>query len=230
LLEEKSMKAIAFSFFTAIAVSSSAQADATAMQIPVTRGGETKTRVSYQFWSGEYPGPVIDVGGSNKGMTIVKAHRSLRNPGKPVNCEIKNGLYHPWSHEKNSVLSYYTVVATYNYLVLQDTLIDNDDSRLDPVRAVKGSSLQNVVYYGENICGGTIVNTGARAEVSFSCEIVDDKLTFKKTTPNDAFVEQWIHINCADSTKAFVQADALLKQRGVKRGDIADYGKVKRVR
>ena len=44
---------------------------------------------------------------------------------------------------------------------------------------------------------------------------------------DDKFREQWIHVKCAENYQAFVRDTDLLKQPGIKPGEIKGYGEVK---
>ncbi|MBP1711184.1 MAG: hypothetical protein H6Q49_1386 [Deltaproteobacteria bacterium] len=73
-------------------------------KLPVTRNGTTITKVATSFWQGEYPGPIIDVSSKKSGKTTVQAYKSLRKLDAPIACSVINGIYHPWSKTKNSVI------------------------------------------------------------------------------------------------------------------------------
>lgn len=67
-------------------------------------------KVAYNDWSGEYPGPVIDVNSKVAGSTKIKVYKSLRGLNDLQPCQIINGIYHPWSQTKHSVLRFYSII------------------------------------------------------------------------------------------------------------------------
>lgn len=186
----------------------------------VRRNNVTAQRLIYNFWSGEYPAPVIDVHASKSGTTKINAHKSLRMLDEAVSCTIKNGLYHPWSDNKTSVRDYYTVTDMADYEVKHQVELDGV---LQP-----GDRLINVFPFAEGLCKGTLQSKSRKENIQFSCDALDDPDQFKNLTPTaDRFHEQWLYLSCAEGYAAFVRDEDLLKQPGIKTGRIVRYGTVR---
>ncbi len=50
--------------------------------LPITRNGVTRTMVAYNFWSGEYPQPVIYIQLGRSNTSKIMGYASLRTLGK----------------------------------------------------------------------------------------------------------------------------------------------------
>lgn len=201
---------------------SAAAAPVDAYKANVTRSDATAQRLIYNFWSGEYPAPVIDVHASKSGVTKISAHKSLRALNEPVACTIKNGLYHPWSDTKTSVRGYYTVSNVTDYEVKRRVELDGT---LQP-----GDRLINVFSLAEGLCKGTLQSKSRKENIQFSCDVLDDSGQFKNLAPTtDRFHEQWLYLSCNEGYAAFVRDEDLLKQPGIKAGRIASYGRIEAV-
>ncbi len=189
--------------------------------IPILRNGIKTTRVARNFWSGEYPAPVIDVDSKNKGKTKVNAYKSLRDISKSESCTIENAIYHPWSSNKGSIVDFYQVVSNVEYTVKKDTTIGS-------VKLKKGDKVSREVYLSEGSCEG--VTKGPKKKeirIEYSCDETRKPELSQTSGVGDKFEEQWVYVNCAEGFKAFVQDKELLKAPGVKEGEVVNYGKVK---
>ncbi len=196
----------------------------------VIRDGKTESRVIYDIWSTEYPSPVIDVSSRNrKGTTIVKAHRFLQDLSNPVNCEIKNGLYHPWSLTGRSAKGYYTVTKHDLYRV------NMKNNVLDPkIQISEGSLISEVVYLSEGFCSAIALENSAsqgktKATVvdSFDCQTLIDNPIFTNISPNQEVEdEQYVQLKCADGSIAYANDKEMLTADGVKQGEITGFGSV----
>lgn len=207
-------------------------------KLPITREGQKKTRIAYNFWSGEWPRPVIDVSSSKKGTTTVQALKSLRNPTEAdkVQCTIQNGLYHPWSQKDASLITYYTISNVADFDVVNETsyqLYNEKTQKLELFKVPKGAKFLNVVYYAENQCGALYKIGKTSRPFTESCDFFYDNKDLKKTTQEERFSEQWLYLACAEKDavsgkplKAFIRDQELLKQPGVEAGCPADYGSV----
>ncbi len=212
-------------------------------QLTVVRNGVSYLQVAGNFWQGEYPGPVIDVNSSKKGKTTIQGWTSLRQLDTRKNCTIQNGIYHPWSSTPNSVINYYTLAPVYEYMVIQD-LPQDVASTLDTDPGTKisvGDKIINVFYLSEGYSTATLVQGKKETTIGLSWDALEihpeyfslQKKTesLVKTTLDDGSVyessEQWLYLNCKEGYKVFVQDTDLLAQKGVKEGDITDYGSVK---
>jgi len=180
-------------------------------KISITRNDITKTRFVYNYWSHEFPTPVINVNARKPGYTKIYAYKSLRKLNQKVICTIKNGLYHPWSKTANSVINYYTIIALHEYIALISTMLDSR-----PVK--KGQIITNVHYLSEGYCSGNLKSNQKIINIDFTCSDID-KNKFKQITTKDNFVEQWLYMKCREGYNAFIKDAALLKQPGIKGGN-----------
>lgn len=210
-----------------ILVSISAVASSSAYQLAVTRGDLTRTRVAYNFWSGEYPTPVIDVTEN----TTITAYQSLRTLDKPVACTISQGLYHPWSETSNSVMLYYTIAAVNSYSVVRDFTLEEANVSSDPmisgVEFSIGDQVVNVIYLSEGWCRGTQrTPSGQRTDVDFFCDDITTSDNLRVIQEDWDYQEQWMYLSCSEGYTAFVQDQSLLAQPKIKEGQILGYGEV----
>lgn len=197
-------------------------------KLPITREGKKTTRVAYNFWSGEYPSPVVDINSDKPGTTTIKAYTELRDPKSTnrVNCTVKNGIYHPWSDKDPSSLTYYSLSSREEYTAIVDTTIGK-------LKVPKGSVISNVVYYAENYCGAILRNKKTARPISESCDVFRDTKTFERISASEGeFSEQWLYFICAEkkadgsALKVFVRDEDLIKQPGIQTGCPSEYGKV----
>lgn len=204
-------------------------------KLPITRGGQKSTRVAYNFWSGEWPQPVIDIHSQQKGTTRIQAFTNLRNPtdADRVNCTIKNGLYHPWSQQDPSLITYYTIANIADFNVVKNTsyqIYNDKTKKLETVQVPKGAKFLNVVYYAENQCGAIYKMGKTSRPFTESCDFFFENKDLVKTTQEPAFSEQWLYFSCEEkdvsgkTLKAFVRDEELLKQEGVTQGCPGEYG------
>jgi len=187
-------------------------------KLPVTRNGVIVTKVATPFWQSEYPGPVIDVRSKKSGTMTVQAYQSLRKLDSPVACTIKNGIYHPWSKTKNSVIHYYTITPVEDYKARKT-------AKLEEYTIHKGDIITNVVYFSEGFCKGNLKNR----QIEFTCSALQENpQDFQRLgkAENGSRPEQWLHVKCEEGHKAFIQDTALLNTNGVKKGVIIKYGEV----
>jgi len=187
-------------------------------KLPVTRNGTTITKVATSFWQGEYPGPIIDVSSKKSGKTTVQAYKSLRKLDAPIACSVINGIYHPWSKTKNSVINYYTITPVEDYKALKT-------AKLEEYTIQAGDIITNVVYLSEGFCKANLKNR----EIEFTCSALQENpQEFQRLGNADtgSRQEQWLYIKCEEGHEAFIQDSALLKTKGVKKGVIIKYGEV----
>lgn len=188
-------------------------------RLPITRGLKTKDRLSFNFWNGEYPSPIIDLNSKSKGQTKIQAFTTLRTLEKMKSCTILNGIYHPWSKTANSATNYYSITAIQEYDVL--------DSSHFGISKTKGNSrIIDVIYLAEGSCKGKSILNKVEKTIEFSCSDLDNKKLATKTSKEDKFDEQWIQLKCQEGGDAFIRDKDLLKIPGAKEGTLLSYGKV----
>lgn len=203
---------------------------ASTFRLDIERAGVTHEMVVYDLWSGEYPGPVVAVGKSDKGTTTVLGSSSLRQPTKDQKCEISNGLYHPWAEPTKSKADFFTITGYTEYVAKKDIeiqyLADEEPLQTITEKISKGEKLSKAIYLGEGFCQFTVDKS--QAEVELDCAQVDDNADFEKVDRPAHATEQWIKFSCLNGGQAYVEVNDLLKQRGVREGQIQSYGTVTR--
>lgn len=195
--------------------------------LPISRASSTVEMVAYNFWSGEYPGPVINVKSDQAGTTTVQAYKSLRQLDQPVACTIKNGLYHPWASPSSPTV-FYTIAPNVKYVVKKDatlTYYPKNESVDMTVDLKVGDVLEREVYVGENYCSIAIPVKGVLTEVGIGCDATTDETVFQKVV-GGGDTEQWLYVKCENGEKAFVRDQSLLAEPGVTEGQVIEYGTV----
>lgn len=183
--------------------------------LPIERNGTKHTMLSYNFWSGEYPYPVISVEEKKEKWQTVRGYSSLRDLGKKKSCTIKTGVYHPWSRDKTSLINFYSIIPNVSYVVKHDTI-------LEEMKLKKGDQLKREIYLAEGFCSYTLKD-GKNLETF----CIDEKnKNFKRLASVAHPREQWLYLKCKESYNIFVQDKDLLKQPHVKEGQITGYGEV----
>lgn len=216
-------------FFVIIALSFSICADEVPYKIDITRDGKTSTQVAYNFWSGEYPSPVINVHANETGKTTIEGYASLRDKKERKACTVKNGLYHPWAKEENSLINFYTITPVEDYEVVVAPAQEGGEG-LGEERLKVGDKILNVIYLAEGISQGTL-HTPNKPDtlMDFYSDMLETNAKmFKKIQETNTanIVEQWLYVKCEEGHNVFVEDEDLLSQKGVKEGQITGYGSI----
>lgn len=206
------------------------QSEAASYRLDMTRNGVVHEMVVYDFWSGEYPSPVVAIGKSDKGTTKVIGSTSMRKLVNDTACTVSNGLYHPWAEKTKTPYEIYTVAGNTEYTATKDievTFFDNSAAgETKKLTVANGEKLTQAVYLGEGFCQYVVGNT--RLEIQTDCAQVGDNIDFAKTDLPAHPTEQIIKFSCKEGIDVYVTVDHLLKQKGVKEGQIESYGSVTR--
>lgn len=214
---------IVLAFLSSLVVISSAQAGA--YKINVVRDGVTHEQTVYNFWSGEYPMPVIDVNSKIEGQTTINALTELRGGGTAVKCTIQNGLYHPWSSTKNSTRLFYSLTGVQDYVVTKEEILEIGAA--DKLALKVGDKITEVQYGAEGYCLANHRRGDTLTEIGAFCDAMNEEVSYLKLEKKTASLgEQWLYLNCAEGMQAFVQDKDLLSQPGIKEGQIKVYGEV----
>lgn len=184
---------------------------------PITRHKITKNMAIYNFWSREYPKPVIYIKPTKNGWLRIRGYPSVRHLDKKVSCLVKTGLYHPWSEDNTSVKEFYTLAPKISYIALRDTTIGDGK-----IKIKKNDILENEAYLAEGECY-YIFNKTKR--ITTYC-LDEDNRDFKRVKEPSFPTEQWLYLECREGYNIFVQDKDLLKQKGVTEGVIKGYGRV----
>jgi len=188
--------------------------------ISIERNGSKYTMLTYNFWSGEYPSPVISVKSKKKRWIKVMGYSSLRSLSKKKSCTIKTGIYHPWSKDKTSLINYYSIISQVSYLIQNNTTIEDINNK--DIKFKKGDKLKNEVYLDEGFC-----SYGLEDGTRFEAFCIDKKdKNFKRIDLPSHPLEQWLYLACKEKYNIFVQDKDLLSQPYVKEGRISHYGAV----
>ncbi len=215
---------------TALLMAGSAFADWGYYQLPITRDGKTKTMLAYNNWSGEYPGPVIDV---PKDLTVV-GYKSLRTMKEKKSCDIKKGLYHPWGNSP-SAFNLYSIVDVLKYTALETVPVEemftyDSEGNSTQINAInKGEVITNVIYLSEGWCSADLVSADKKStKVEFFCDYALDQQGMKNNNPSASLsnFEQWVHLKCENGGSVFISDKDFLAQPGVYEGIIGGYGDV----
>lgn len=211
-------------------LASSLSAEAASYRLDITRDGKTLEMVVYDIWSGEYPGPVIAIGKSDKGTTKIIGSSSMRKMENDATCTVSNGLYHPWAEKTKTPYDLYTVTGNTEYTATKDIEVtffdDSAAGEYKKMTVTKGEKLTQAVYLSEGFC--QYVVGGTRPEIQTDCAQVGDNNDFVKADLPSHPTEQVIKFSCKEGIEAYVTVDQLLKQEGVKEGQIESYGTVTR--
>ncbi len=224
----------------------SASAELGTYKLEVERNGVKSLQVAMNTWQGEYPGPVIDVSSKKKNKTTtVKGWESLRELTVQKSCTIANGLYHPWSQTKNSVVNFYTIAPVLDYVVMKDITNPQDLGlsalyEADSVPMIKANSeIVNFMYLAEGGAMATLLQDDKELYLYLSYDSLEKPEYFTKTLETKALKtvieedgstydvnEQWLYVKCVEGYNVFIEDTALLSQKGVKQGNITGYGDI----
>ena len=188
----------------------------------IVRHGIAHKMVVYNYWSGEYPNPVIYVKPTMDGWRKINGYLSLRNPKSRKVCTIKSGIYHPWSKDRISLIGYYSIMPQVNYIVLKNNILDEQRIR-------RGDRLNNEIYIAEGSCNYKLNN---RKNITTTCVenfiegSIKNSREFKQIKTPSHPSEQWLYLKCREGYNIFVRDKDLLHQHGVRKGMISGYGKV----
>jgi hypothetical protein len=211
-------------------LASTLSAEAASYRLDITRNNATLEMVVYDFWSTEYPGPVVAIGKSDLGSTKILGSASMRNPKNEIACTVSNGLYHPWAEKTKTPYEIFTVTGITDYTATKDTEItyfsETEVGQSIKLSLAAGEKLTRSVYLSEGFCQFVIGNT--QKEIQTDCGQVDNNPNFVKTELPSHGTEQWIKFSCKQGSSVYVNVDDLLKQKGVSEGQIESYGSVAR--
>lgn len=213
----------------AILLSVAIRAEEIPYKIDVIRDGKLHHQVAYHFWSGEYPMPVININAGKRGKTTIKGYATLREKTQLKPCTVKNGLYHPWSKDKNSYINFYTIIPIESYEIVS-TLSSEVQSDLGETKVKVGDKILNIAYLGEGYSQGILhSSTDEDTLISFQSEIFENNpKVFKRIDDISTLKtkEQWLYLKCEESYNVFVQDKHLLAQKGIKEGQVTGYGEI----
>lgn len=158
------------------------------------------------FWSGEYPGPVVQIDAA----VALPARTDPCLPAPDTTCALTPGLYHPWA----GVGEYITLRAPERYRASTKVALEEE------VQLDAGEEIELITYLAEGYC--SYLHRGRQVEGQ--CPgLNDDGLTRVSGEPPPEI--QLFTAGCG----AWVDADdALFTTAGVRQGEITGYGSVGR--
>ncbi len=170
------------------------------------------------FWSGEYPSPVIKVTKNTKVTGTVTLPKATLPSTHKVTCTLKKGVYHPWATKTNA--TYHSITGVRDYSANHATSLELDlPSGTKNLAIEQGEVVKFLAYYGEGYC--LLQAKGIKG--ASTCL---DETTFT-ITKNSDYYQQYIHVSCLEGYKAYVDgSNEILKIKGIESGNISDYGKV----
>ncbi len=198
-------------------------------KIDVIRDGKLHHQVAYNFWSGEYPMPVININAGKRGKTTIKGYTTLREKTQLKPCTVKNALYHPWSKDKNSYINLYTIAPIESYEILS-TFPYELQKEVGETDIKAGDKIINIVYLGEGYSQG-ILQSSAKNDtlIAFQSQLFENNpKVFKRIDDISTLKtkEQWLYLKCEESYNVFVEDKDLLAQKGIKEGQVTGYGEI----
>lgn len=174
-----------------------------------------------EFWSGEYPSPVVKV----KTDTKLKATKTIPfgsrpRAARPVACTIQPGVYHPWATKTRA--TYHSVSGVSVYKAKIDTTVEVDADGTGPqnIAVKKGEKVRQLAYYGEGYC---LVEANGVKGGAF-CVSEDENY---ETVVNNSYYQQYLRVTCKEGHQAYISVnDHLFLTKGIEQGKIIDYGSV----
>ena len=164
-------------------------------------------RGAFAFWTGEYPGPIIDVG------TPVTVRGKLHPCAVDTvaACTVPAGLYHPWVAENKTEFA--TVQPILRYQVKAD-----QEYAGSPLAA--GSDLKVISYLSEGFC---MVQVGEGEIFDAECPSESENLVqIAETRPTT----QLVQVTCTEGGLVWIEDTTLLAAAGVMNGELLGYGEV----
>ncbi|MDD5548589.1 MAG: hypothetical protein PHI79_03205, partial [Sulfurovaceae bacterium] len=159
------------------------------------------------------------------GKTTIEGYVSMRDKKERKICTIKNGLYHPWSKDKNSYINFYTIVPVESYEVISTPANDLAEKSLKT-----GDKIINIVYLGEGESQGILQsNSNEDTLIYFQSQIFENNPKIFKSIENISTYnndEQWLYLKCDERYNVFVEDKDILSQKGIKKGQITSYGEI----
>jgi hypothetical protein len=190
-----------------VAAPAPAEPAATPAPAPTPTGSRCENGLRrVDFWSGEYPGPVVQLDAA----VSLPARTDPCLAAPDTTCALGPGLYHPWA----GVGEYITLRAPERYRASTKVALE-EDVQLDP-----GEEIELITYLAEGYC--SYLHRGNQVEGQ--CPgLNDDGLTRVSGEPPPAI--QLFTAGCG----AWVDTDdALFTIAGVRQGEITGYGSVGR--
>lgn len=164
-------------------------------------------RGAFAFWTGEYPGPIIDVGEpvTVRGKTHPCATDAI------AACTVPAGLYHPWVAE--NTVEFATVQPILRYQVKAD-----QEYAGSPLAT--GADLKVISYLAEGYC---LVQVGEGEIFDAECPSESETLV---QIPESRPTTQLVQVACTGGGLVWIQDTALLAASGVMEGELLGYGEV----
>ena len=169
--------------------------------------------LAYDGWSGEYPGPILQV---NSPITVPGL--SIVCDEKPsLNCTVPAGLYHPWSEVSRA--EFKTVGVVRRYMATQD-------ARLGGQAIPKGTEVVEQFYMAEGMCGMS-VNGQAIEDDCIGHNAMSSRFKELPAATPGFENQQYLGVTCAEGHKAWIRiTKKIMTMPQVQEGEILQYGEV----
>ncbi|MGZ3742454.1 MAG: hypothetical protein ACXWRE_04450 [Pseudobdellovibrionaceae bacterium] len=168
------------------------------------------------FWSGEYPDPVIKITADTKIKALKKI--PVSTSVKSVSCTVSKGVYHPWATKTTA--TYHSVTGITVHEARVATTIELEHTRGTKKISLKpGDIVRRLAYISEGNC--VIEIKGLKGDA-----MCPEEKEFKTIVASD-YYRQYLKVSCQEGYPAYISVtDDIFKIKGIKRGNIADYGRV----
>lgn len=168
------------------------------------------------FWSGEYPGPVIKITANTKMKALKEI--SLDNSVKSVSCTVRKGVYHPWATKTKA--TYHSVTGiTVHEAKVETTIELGQTGGPKKISLKSGDLIRRLAYIGEGNC--LVEIQGLKGDA-----MCPEEKEFKTIGPSE-FYQQYLKVSCREGYQAYIfVTEDIFKIKGIKRGNILDYGRV----
>ncbi len=174
-------------------------------------------KLVFGFWQGEYPSPVLQLDRPLRTKVLADPCGGTVEKG----CTAPAGLYHPWAKDSDRPGDLRFAVRT-----MPETYTLSKDHTVAGRPLKKGTEVQVLTYLSEGFC--TMTAEGVVLEDMCPGTSPGDTTWQKVGSGNDQPV-QMVEVACDGGSKGWlVVDDDLMKQAGVREGQMEGYGEVSR--
>ena len=171
---------------------------------------------AYDFWSGEYPGVVVQV---DKTSTLM-AKTNVCDSEPSIQCTISPGLYHPWATQ-NLGTAFKTISKVNRYRATKPFILEADEGPSPEYKT--GTIITENMYLSEGYCVVTVDETMYHW---VPCPEADGFELLPN--PAEGFeTREFIGFKCLEGQVGwFETGPALFQNPGIQTGEITGYGEI----
>lgn len=174
---------------------------------------------SVNFWSGEYPRPVIKITADTKIPALRKIPFGGRPREKSIPCSVSKGVYHPWAKKTKATYLSVSAISVYEAKTAMTIEVEQDEIGRTKISLNPGDRVHQLAYYGGNLC---LIEAKGHKGASYCPD--DDE--FKAIIRNN-YYRQYLKVSCQEGYLAFISVtDGIFTIKGIERGNISEYGHV----